>query len=275
MDELRNVQLYLLQMLKDVADVCEKNNIKYSLSGGTLLGAVRHKGFIPWDDDIDIMMEWSEYKKFLRIAPKKLGDNYFVQNYKTDHGFWFPWTKIRANETTSMPRGEYKWNIHWGICIDVFPIIGIRKTQVNKKEKKYLSNKILLMDEYLKATNHELSKKQKVIYSVPKTIRRVLYFWKEKTYLKDPNKFDYCFELWWFQCLYPTSILKDYSMIKFEDRDFMTISDFDTYLKINYGDYMKLPPKNERCGHQLSLGEIIWDTRKSYVEYIKEFNQFG
>ena len=84
MPTLREIQLFELQMLKDVVKVCDDNNITYIISSGTLLGAVRYGGFIPWDDDIDIDMPLPDYKKFLKIAQRELGEKYFVQNYKTD-----------------------------------------------------------------------------------------------------------------------------------------------------------------------------------------------
>ena len=85
MDEiiLKKVQKTMLHMAKDIIDVCDKNNIAYFLDGGTMLGAVRHKGFIPWDDDFDIGMQRDAYQKFIEIAPKELDKKYFVQTAET------------------------------------------------------------------------------------------------------------------------------------------------------------------------------------------------
>lgn len=272
MSELHEIQLYLLEMLKDIADICEKNNIKYSLSDGTLLGAVRHNGFIPWDDDIDIMMEWDEYVKFIKIAPIEFGDKYFLQNCKTEKEYWLPWSKVRANNTTSMPKKDFKWNIHWGICIDVFPVIGMDKDSIDKQERIYSFNNMLLMDKYIEATDdtYSFTKKQRFLYSIPRGIRRLIYKLLEKKYIKGLGNSKWCCELCRLRRLYPKSIFHDYTVIRFEDRDFMAIKDYDTYLKIQYGDYMTPPPVDEQKGHALELGDIIFDTQRSYSDYKNE-----
>ncbi len=259
-------------MLKDIAEVCEKNDIKYSLSDGTLLGAVRHKGFIPWDDDIDIMMEWQEYSKFIEVAPKCFGDKYFLQNYSTDREYWLSWSKVRANNTTSMPKKDIKWNIHWGICIDVFPVIGIDKGSKEKIYKYHSISQLLLMDKYLQATNSEqaFTNKQRMLYSIPYSLRKWARQRIEKRYIKTIKWEKYCCEICRPERLYPASVFDKYSTIRFEDTDFMVINDYETYLTIQYGDYMTPPPENKRKGHALELGDIIFDTKNPYTYYKKD-----
>ena len=96
---LRKVQLELLAMLKDIDQVCSKYQIAYFLDSGTLLGAIRHQGFIPWDDDLDIGMLRSDYDRFSAIAQKELGDSYFWQTWKTESGYAYPFGKVRKRHT--------------------------------------------------------------------------------------------------------------------------------------------------------------------------------
>ena len=132
-------------MLKDFHDFCEENGIVYFIDAGTLLGAVRHQGFIPWDDDIDVCMDVKNYRKFLRIARKRLPERYFLQNYKTDPKVDFMWSKIRMNGTTSMYRNRMNYDIHWGICMDIFVLAGVRKSQLGRNLQQWSWSTIVLL----------------------------------------------------------------------------------------------------------------------------------
>ncbi len=118
--ELKLIQFEEKQILKAVHEICVNNNIKYYIYGGTLLGAVRHKGFIPWDDDIDILMYRNDYKKFEKIAKKALSKDYFLQNNLTDKGYYQIWPKIRRNGTVLENVSEVNLTMHKGVFIDIF-----------------------------------------------------------------------------------------------------------------------------------------------------------
>ena len=122
----------MIKILKEVHSICMKNNIKYFLHFGTLIGAVRHNGFIPWDDDIDIGMLRPDYEKFLKIVKNNLSKDYIVQNQKTDKGFAFCFTKIMLQDTVWIEQNSIRTNKKYnGIYIDVFPF-----DKVPEKERK-------------------------------------------------------------------------------------------------------------------------------------------
>lgn len=112
-----------LNILKEVKRICEKHNIKYFAEGGTLLGAARHGGFIPWDDDIDVAMLRDDYNKFIEIAQSELPEHLFIQNSKTDIRPNL-FTKIRDSRTTWIPKGNDLKLKNYGIFIDIFPLDG-------------------------------------------------------------------------------------------------------------------------------------------------------
>lgn len=119
------VQLGCLQELKRI---CEKHNIHYFASGGTLLGAVRHHGFIPWDDDIDVMMFYEDYKRFCDVAPKEIKQPYFFQCFHTEPGFGPALSRIRNSDTTGCTSYDYAvadGQYNCGIFLDIFPLFGI------------------------------------------------------------------------------------------------------------------------------------------------------
>ena len=121
-DKLRRLQLYELEMLNTFVRICERNGLRYYLTGGTLLGAVRHNGFIPWDDDIDVAMPREDYDRFARIADGELGSEYFFQSADTDPYYFLSYAKIRKNGTTVYEERFKNARFHKGVYIDVFPL---------------------------------------------------------------------------------------------------------------------------------------------------------
>ena len=116
-EDLRKVQLVQLEIAKEVKRVCDDNNIKYFLTAGTLLGAVRHRGFIPWDDDLDIGMLRKDYDEFCKIAPKHLNSKYCFQTWDTPL-YPFPFGKVRKNGTIFI-ESKANTSMDVGIYVDI------------------------------------------------------------------------------------------------------------------------------------------------------------
>lgn len=134
-------KLWAIQLgcFAEVKRICEKHGIPYFASGGTLLGAVRHHGYIPWDDDIDIMMFYKDYVRFCEIAPKEIQQPYFLQNHQTEPGFGPAMSRVRNSETTgctqydiNMDDGHY----NCGIFLDIFPLFGIESGGIKLMRQK-------------------------------------------------------------------------------------------------------------------------------------------
>ncbi len=270
--DLRKLQLIELDMLKDVAKFCDENEINYFLDSGTLLGAVRHKGFIPWDDDIDICMDIKNYKRFLKLAPKGLNEKYFVQNYKTDHKSSIRWTKVRINGTTSMEADMTNYDIHYGICMDIFAICGVSDFKLRRRIQNRASvwESTLLEKHVLAAKKCKLSKKLRLIYAaVPEIIRLFIIKLAEALAQIDPYKCQNCYNNFFMSSdakevqLYPSSLYREREKYLFEDTWFWGVKDAEKYLQITYGDWRKLPPENQREGH----GDIIVDFENDYSRY--------
>lgn len=120
-ENLRRLQMIELEMLKELDRVCRKNGIAYIIDAGTLLGAVRHGGFIPWDDDIDVRMLRKDYERFCEACKKELNQKYFLQTYRTDPGYRWGYARILKNDTVYRRRGQQRMKARNGVFIDVFP----------------------------------------------------------------------------------------------------------------------------------------------------------
>lgn len=137
--EIKKLWSVEMDCLTQLINICEKHRLKYYAGGGTLLGAVRHKGFIPWDDDIDVFMLEDEYTKFCKIAAEEIKKPYFFQNYKTQSGFGPGMSRIRRSDTTGCTKFEFDSadeNFHLGIFIDIFPLTYVAESSCGLLKQK-------------------------------------------------------------------------------------------------------------------------------------------
>ena len=250
LNEIRRIQL---DILIQVDKFCRENGIRYSLAYGTLIGAVRHKGFIPWDDDIDIIMPRPDYERFLKGFYGKI--SYLgIKNYRNDDITSITWTEVIDIRTIM-----YAKNIKTSVFIDVFPIDGApennkvmehiketykRRCYVIRKRRsyKYGKNKLKRYFKYIgkqllypKSRERAIREYEEYVFSYPfETSPNAGMLWSKN----DPNE------------IMSVEIFKNYRTIEFEGHEFMCISDYDTILKRQYGDYMEFPPKEKQVrGH--------------------------
>lgn len=243
-EELKRIQL---DMLLSIHDFCMNNGIDYSLAAGTLIGAIRHKGYIPWDDDVDILMTRPNYDKFLKsfngykkhlevIAPE-LNWNYYA-----------PYANVFDNRTILFEGNNGHRGIDIGIKIDIFPIDGAPN---NPSKYMDLCDSIYFYNRLLFIKRHKgLSLKHLIgkLFLLP-----VSYTVIQKRIHKLSLIYDYCrsdlacllvFDPIAFRA--PRSIFENYTNIEFEGHEFMTVKDYDLFMILRYGDYMKLPPIEEQ-----------------------------
>ena len=131
---MNDLQKKELELFKAFARVCEKHGLRYFLVGGSALGAIRHKGFIPWDDDIDVGMPRKDYDKFMELQSEFEGTPYFIQNYKTDPCYVYNYGKLRDSSTTFIEYTYKNHRINHGVWVDIFPIDGFSK-EMKPREK--------------------------------------------------------------------------------------------------------------------------------------------
>ena len=272
---LREIQLYKLGVLKDIAAICDKHGIKYILHYGTLLGAIRHQGFIPWDDDVDIAVPWNDHRKLIELINSEYSEKYYAQSIWSDRRFPLLWTQIRVNGTTSMPIANCSYDIHWGMCIDVFALVAAERDEKKKlkREKAIKAVKSLFAKESMALMNQKTgSRKQKLINLLPNPIRRLIAFAILKWHVHEPKDNGLVSPLQNPRKIYAFSDILETERHVFEGNYFFVPKGYDQVLKTEYGDYMNPPPEEKRGGHELALGEIINDIHKDFRDYKAELS---
>ena len=254
LSDMKKIQI---EILKDFSRYCNENNLMYFLGYGTLLGAVRHKGYIPWDDDIDIIMPRGDYDKFISnfcSDNKKLE----VLDVSNEPDYTFPFVKISDNST--ILQEDYAINFNrLGINIDIFPIDG---APVSEDERGRILGKIKFYRNILKVKYVTISSRNNFLIKLIVTLGKVLfYFIDYRNLLKKINTISRGVEfgkndsagclVWNYGAkeIMDKDIFTESIKIEFENSFYNAPKNYDEYLKNLYGDYMTLPPKEKRASH--------------------------
>ena len=255
---LREIQLASLEILKTFADICEENGFKYLLAYGTLLGAVRHKGFIPWDDDLDVIMPRPDYNRFIEYCKehKEQLKPLELMHYSTNKEYIYPIARLSDSRYVADYNVAKDYGL--GTFIDIYPYDGcsvnFEESQKDRKKLKYFIALIYLSG----LKKPEKSLQGGVIRSVGKLCiyclghiiganRLCEFFDKRSQRINyDNSKYVLCT---WDGNITPKSMFENIMYISFESGKFKAPMDYDLFLTQFYGNYMELPPENERVGH--------------------------
>jgi len=263
-DVLRKLQMTELEMLIEVDRICRKYDIKYSLDGGTLLGAVRHNGFIPWDDDADVVMLRAEYDKFYAACQRDLDtDRFFLQEYRTDDRYRWGYSKMRRNGTLFLREGQEHVKCNQSVFIDIFVYDSVPDQAVLRRLHLFLCyciRKALYSEVGRKtAQSRPLRFWYEILYKIPRNawfflIGKIAHVTnKKRRSLVRHMTYPYRKE-----CRYglPRECFDEYIEKDFEGHTFKIFKKYDLYLTQLYGDYMTLPPPEKRKTHPVSRIEV-------------------
>ncbi len=257
-DTLRRVQLELLDILIEIDRVCKKNNIQYFLDSGTLIGAVRHKGFIPWDDDLDVGMLREDYNKFCQIAPKELGTRFFWQTWDTDPHYAIPFGKVRKRGTLYVEKKSRELAEN-GFYVDILPYDyapNDEKERTKMKIKQKILFRCMLMKEGYRpwVESQHIDIKKRIGY-VPFSIAALLMsrqsiIAKYKETIDGVSDRDLVYEQTGKK-YYKASWMQKTVPVVFEGLSFPAVDHYHDWLTTAYGDYMTPPPVEERENRHL------------------------
>ena len=253
---LRKAQLIMLDMLIEFDEICKKHKLQYWLDSGTLLGAVRHQGFIPWDDDIDLSMPIEDYNKFLEIAESELSKEIFFQTSQTDKNFKFDYIKLRSNKASivELHEKDKQINYHQGVFVDIFPMLTIEHTEENKN----------LYDSTLKEIRDVSSISLHTPNGKDDPVKRAALVaslkQKHKGWNIDTGKIIYGGEMADVAAWFDIEKVLPLTTMEFEGLSFPIPNNPSHYLDAIYSfDYRKLPPKDKRIihAHNIVLHEQV------------------
>lgn len=266
--DLRKLQLTELNLLKEFAMICDKYQLRYYIIGGTLLGAVRHNGFIPWDDDVDVAMPRKDYKKFLELAPKELKTDMYIKHIGNCEEYRYSFGRISTNRmkiinrSANIPRVEDAW-------IDIIPLDGLPSNWILRNLHKIHMlfwrslNQVAQYDELV-----DQKRKRGIVGSIAvkiagcKIFRGVIRYrscLQRLDKVLEKYEYDKCevvinyVAAYGFKETFLKKAFSDGHKYLFEDSYFIGPKDGDYVCRTIYGDYMKLPPENERNKHNAEI----------------------
>lgn len=259
---LRKAQLMITD---EIVRICDKYNINYFLDAGSMLGAVRHNGFIPWDDDMDIGMLQVDYEKFIKAAPSELDEMYYLDNYKTNNECGLVFSKIRLKDTIYIENKANPTANNNEVFVDIFPYYYISDNEFCRKVEGNIM--AILAQAILSKSGYKVWKGEglfKRIKFLPCDVigllisKEKLFDFVNSLYFKHKDTKRLCinggsaYNYWFFD----KKIFNEFINHKFENRIYKIPKAYDIFLKKAYGDYMKMPPNSERYTHQIQQLDI-------------------
>ena len=275
---MTDLQKKILEVYEQFRRICEEHNLRYYAIGGTCIGAIRHHGFIPWDDDMDVAMPMSDYMKFREIVKANPPEHYGMFDWQECKHSKIKHIKLFDERTTYIELGmEDMPDRYTGIFIDIMPIAGI--TENAQKQKKYMDKckRLLRLNA---ARRFEIKRNVTLKSKVFSIATRILMIWKPFNYysLKYEDhiaKYEFgateqVFFSWRvplrvpYKNIFSYKLFKEYIEVPFENTRIRVPKGYDEYLKEDFGNYMQLPSENKRHGGHPAF---ICDFDKSYREY--------
>ena len=270
--DVKEVQGKILEVMKYIDKVCREIGIVYYIMGGTALGAVRHGGFIPWDDDLDIFMTPSEYEKFKKVFESENSSLFVLQEWRTTTDY-LEYAKVRMNGTTFIEEAfKDRKDLHQGIYVD---IMILHKVPENKFIQKlvYYESKFVTLYALSQRNWKPKSTSQKLVLNslkfMPCKLMAKCFYRRIYKYDDMKTNFKYCY---WItpakfrSGLFDSSFFSDPVDIPFEDTVLQGSKKIKEYLEYRYGDYMKLPSKEAQ---QAAVHAMLFDVNRDYKEYVK------
>lgn len=270
-EELRKLQLCELEGLIFFDNFCRKHGLTYYLCGGCLIGAVRHKGFIPWDDDTDVLMPRPDYERFIELYRKENPSERFVLVDDSDINSFSGniFAVLCDTDHTMVKDYQEDMDVPHGIPLDIFPIDGLAEKKIARYTQYFWTMVYSLFRSQTVPKNHggllgvgsklllSLFRKHKTRYKIWRYAERRMtrYCFDESV-----NVAELCAGFYFMKKVYPRELIySGTTEVEFEGKKFMAMKGYDEYLKIPFGNYMELPPEEERVPHheivELKLGK--------------------
>lgn len=263
-----------LEMIEEFQRICARNGLTYYAVGGTLLGAVRHGGFIPWDDDVDLAMPREDFEKFIAAAKNELNEKYFLQTPDTDPGYYYGHLKIRMNGTTCIRRSEWphRMPFHQGAFIDVFPLDAVpdgeRAMRRHKRLVRFFHVVCTSAPYDLRAGGIRHKLRFRLCHMLLVLIRPIHFaHWRDRAAQRYDGErtrrigqLTQCYKR--PECIWPREIFGEPAELPFESIVLAAPADYEAELDREFGDWRT--PKNTAGQH----GEVFFDPDRSYAEYL-------
>lgn len=271
--DIKKLHERILNILLEFDKVCKEHNLRYCICGGTMIGAVRHGGFIPWDDDLDVSMPRDSYEKLIRHSKEWLPEYLEFVCAENDPKYPLPFGKIQDARTTLIERSHLYYL--GGCYIDIFPFDAYPKSSLKRRlqcmKYHYLKQCLYLVHRDPYKHGHGVSSWMprivRKLYTMEGLQRRIRKVLTKYDYATAPYAASYTDG---YKKILPKYIIDEYTTYNFEGHPVQGIKHYDPYLKCMYGDYMTVPPEEDRWQHNFHY----LDLDHPYREYKENNNKY-